>query len=58
LLLLNPYLGARTEPVFGAAVTPGQTGYLPVSRGGVHTGFLITGVGHCAGDEMISILQE
>ncbi|MDX1440132.1 MAG: hypothetical protein R3284_09530 [Rubricoccaceae bacterium] len=45
-LLVNPYVGAATEPVDGAAALSGQIGYQPVyaQSGSVH-GYHITGFG-------------
>ncbi len=44
-LLENPFTKANTEPVIGAAVTPGQTGYAPVVNGGMALSYTITGAG-------------
>lgn len=47
--LPNPFTNANTEPVDGAAATPGQTGYEPVVDGnGAHIGYIITGFGKSA----------
>jgi hypothetical protein len=35
----------RTEPINGAAASPGQTGYVPIVQGGINTGYTITGFG-------------
>lgn len=44
--LLNPFSRARTEPVDGAAASPGETGYLPLVDGnGVNAGYIINGQG-------------
>jgi prepilin-type N-terminal cleavage/methylation domain-containing protein len=44
--LNNPFTKAATEPVDGAAATPGQTGYQPVVDGtGSNVGYIITGYG-------------
>ena len=44
--LVNPFTNVATEPVDGAAATPGQTGYVPiVDAGGVNIGYTITGFG-------------
>jgi type IV pilus assembly protein PilA len=44
--LLNPFTRARTEPIDGAAVNKGETGYEPVVDGtGANVGYVITGVG-------------
>jgi len=44
--LLNPFTRARTEPIDGAAVNKGETGYQPVVDGsGAYVGYIITGVG-------------
>jgi prepilin-type N-terminal cleavage/methylation domain-containing protein len=45
-LLQNPFTRAATEPVNGAAGTPGQTGYVPVVDGlGMNSSYDITGFG-------------
>jgi len=44
--LRNPYTGARTEPVDGAAATAGQTGYAAI-RMDRNVGYTITGWGKC-----------
>ena len=42
----NPFTKAATEPVDGAAATPGETGYEPVVDGtGMNIGYIITGYG-------------
>jgi prepilin-type N-terminal cleavage/methylation domain-containing protein len=42
----NPFTGAATEPVDGAAAAPGETGYEPVVDGlGTNIGYIITGQG-------------
>jgi len=44
--LTNPFTNVASEPVDGAAATPGQTGYVPiVDVGGVNIGYTITGFG-------------
>jgi prepilin-type N-terminal cleavage/methylation domain-containing protein len=43
--LPNPYTSAYTEPVDGAAGTPGQTGYQVVAVDGANIGYIITGFG-------------
>jgi len=46
-LLTNPFANTRTEPVDGAPVDPGSTGYVGlVGAFGVPTGYQITGLGH------------
>ncbi len=45
LLLENPYTSLRTEPIDGAAATPGQTGYMPIVDNGIKVGYSITGFG-------------
>jgi hypothetical protein len=52
-LLMNPYTLADTEPVDGAAATPGQIGYIPVVQGGWNVGFVLTAFGRYA--EILSI---
>jgi len=46
--LENPFTKAATEPVDGAAATPGQTGYVPIVQGGANVGYTITGFGKTA----------
>ncbi len=47
--LENPFTKARTEPIDGAAATPGQSGYVPiVDAAGVNVGYTITGFGKTA----------
>ena len=42
----NPFTGAATEPIDGAAGAPGETGYEPVVDGsGANVGYVITGYG-------------
>ena len=41
----NPFTKAATEPINGAAATPGQTGYAPITQNGVNVGYTITGYG-------------
>ncbi len=43
--LVNPFTNVRTEPVAGAASTPGQTGYQVSAPFGVNTGYTVTGFG-------------
>ncbi len=47
-LMTNPFTKAATEPVDGAAATPGQTGYVVVAQNGVNVGYTITGFGKTA----------
>jgi type IV pilus assembly protein PilA len=44
-LLTNPFTKAVTEPVDGAAATPGQTGYVVIAQGGTNVGYTINGFG-------------
>ena len=46
-LLTNPFTKAQTEPIFGAATTPGQSGYVGVDPDGDGTidGYSINGWG-------------
>jgi len=45
-LLINPFTKAQTEPIDGAAGTPGQTGYVVVvDANGTNVGYTITGFG-------------
>jgi prepilin-type N-terminal cleavage/methylation domain-containing protein len=53
--LENPFTKAATEPVDGAAATPGQTGYSPVALIGVNIGYTITGCGKTAGSTVITL---
>jgi prepilin-type N-terminal cleavage/methylation domain-containing protein len=47
--LQNPFTAARSEPVDGAAATPGQVGYAPILDGnGIPRGYVVTGRGHSA----------
>jgi len=47
--LTNPFTKAATEPVLGAAATPGETGYtVLVDVVGVNVGYTITGFGKSA----------
>jgi prepilin-type N-terminal cleavage/methylation domain-containing protein len=47
--LTNPFTRAATEPVDGAAASPGQTGYEPVVDGdGSNIGYVVTGFGRDA----------
>ena len=47
-LLVNPYHGAFTEPVDGAAVQWGETGYVVSVDGlGFNAGYVISGWGWC-----------
>jgi|GEM_PF-709999 len=43
--LVNPFTNVRTEPVAGAATTPGQTGYEVNAPFGVNIGYTVTGFG-------------
>lgn len=43
--LKNPFTGAQTEPVSGAAAIPGQVGYQVKAPFGANTGYDITGFG-------------
>ena len=44
--LINPFTRARTEPIDGAPVNKGETGYEPVVDGtGANVGYVITGMG-------------
>jgi len=44
--LSNPFTRARTEPVDGAAVNVGETGYEPIVDGlGMNVGYVVTGQG-------------
>jgi len=56
-LLINPYTGVPTEPAIfgGSAATPGQTGYCVVVIDHENVGYVITGVGRCAGDVIVTI---
>ena len=55
-LLENPFTKAATEPVNGAAATPGQTGYVvQVDAAGSNVGYNITGWGK---DAMILTLTS
>ena len=48
-LLENPFTKAATEPIGGAAGTPGQTGYVVVvDAAGTNVGYTITGFGKTA----------
>jgi len=53
LRLENPFTKAVTEPVNGAAATPGQCGYVPIIQAGVNVGYTINGWGKLA--EVISL---
>jgi prepilin-type N-terminal cleavage/methylation domain-containing protein len=45
-LLKNPFTGAVSEPIDGAAAASGETGYEPVVDGsGLNVGYVITGYG-------------
>jgi hypothetical protein len=48
-LLMNPFTRVCTEPVNASAANRGETGYVPISQGGVNVGYTITGVGEKAG---------
>jgi prepilin-type N-terminal cleavage/methylation domain-containing protein len=49
VLLENPFTKAASEPVDGAAGTPGQTGYVViVDAAGTNVGYTITGFGKAA----------
>ena len=52
-LLTNPFTKAQTEPVFAAAATDGQTGYLPVVQNAVNVGYTINGVGKDANEIIV-----
>jgi len=46
-LLTNPFAKTQTEPVDGAPVDPGSTGYEAlIGTFGLPTGYTITGIGH------------
>lgn len=45
VLQKNAFHLANTEPVDGAAATPGEIGYVPNSNGGYNLGFTVTAVG-------------
>jgi prepilin-type N-terminal cleavage/methylation domain-containing protein len=48
-LLKNPFTGAASVPIDGAAGASGETGYEPVVDGtGVNVGYIITGYGKAA----------
>lgn len=51
-LLTNPYTGLNTEPVGGAAASPGQTGYLADGSG---NGYAIGGVGSVVDFELVRL---
>ena len=44
-LLENPFTKVGSEPINGAATTPGQTGYVPIVLNLVNVGYTITGYG-------------
>ncbi len=44
-LLQNPFTLVNTEPINGAAASPGQIGFVPVIQGGAYVGYVITGHG-------------
>ena len=54
-LCMNPYTLARTEPVDGAAATPGQIGYVVISQGGINVGFTLNLFGRVG--EIMSIVR-
>jgi len=54
--LMNPFTRACTEPVSGCAANSGETGYVPVSQGGVNVGYVITGVGAEVGTVIITLV--
>jgi len=47
-LLVNPFTKGQTEPIDGAAGTPGQTGYQVIAQGGTNVGYTIDGWGKTA----------
>jgi prepilin-type N-terminal cleavage/methylation domain-containing protein len=52
----NPFTRAATEPVDGAAASPGQTGYEPVvDVTGSNVGYIITGYGR---DDIVTRLSN
>ena len=54
-LMENPFTKVATEPVFAAAATAGQTGYVAVLNGAVPIGYSITGCGKEDGDIVITL---
>ncbi len=56
LLLENPFTKAASEPIDGAAATPGQTGYVVIQdASGTNVGYTITGFGK---DAMVITLSS
>ena len=45
ILMENPFTQVRSEPVNGAGVTAGRTGYVPIIQGGTIVGYTINGWG-------------
>ncbi|MBN2185449.1 MAG: prepilin-type N-terminal cleavage/methylation domain-containing protein [Candidatus Krumholzibacteriota bacterium] len=54
-LMENPFTKVATEPVFVAAATAGQTGYVVVTVSGVNIGYTITGCGKTDGTDIITL---
>ncbi len=51
--LMNPFTGARDEPVDGYPCIVGQTGYVGVSSGAENIGYMIIGLGRDPGEYLI-----
>ena len=56
-LLVNPFTCAATEPVDGAAATPGATGYLAIRVLAEPRGYTITGAGE-TGRIIVTIMKS
>jgi hypothetical protein len=56
--LKNPFSKLNTEPVDSRAIYPGETGYVPIIRGGEVVGYRITGVGRTTYNTIIEIAKN
>jgi prepilin-type N-terminal cleavage/methylation domain-containing protein len=56
-LLMNPFMKLRTEPVNGAAATPGQIGYLCIQQNGSNVGYSITAIGKTPNETILALVS-
>ncbi len=57
VLLENAFTKARTEPVNGAAVNPGEIGYSCIQQNGVNVGYNITGIGKAPNTMVLALMS-
>jgi prepilin-type N-terminal cleavage/methylation domain-containing protein len=56
-LLMNPLTKLRTEPVNGAAATPGQIGYVCIQQNGSNVGYSITAIGKVPNETILALVS-